>query len=311
MTRYLVTGGFGFIGSSLVRLLARRAPRDKLMVLDKMTYAADQRNLDGIAYQCVHGDLCEPRAVRRCRADVIFHLAAETHVDRSITNAAPFTSTNVVGTQVLLDAAVDWGTRLFIHVSTDEVFGAGGPFRESDRLQPRNPYAASKAGAEHLVQAYAITHTLPVLITRCCNNYGPRQHPEKLIPKAIQHLLQGEPVPLYGDGKQQREWLHVQDHCEALWFLSQRGQAGEAYHITTGQSLSNIAMVQKLASLLGGGSYKLVEDRPGHDRSYALSGDKLAALGWKPTVSLDEGLTATVAYYRERFQVPASMPTIS
>lgn len=304
MTRYLVTGGFGFIGSSLVRLLRRKDPTASITVFDKHTYAGEESHLDGIACERVAGDLCEPRDVRRCQADVVFHLAAETHVDRSITDAAPFARTNVLGTQVLLDAALDWGVRLFVHVSTDEVYGSGGPFSESDPLQPRNPYAASKAGAEHLVRSYAITHELPAIITRCCNNYGPRQHPEKLIPRALQHLLEGRPVPLYGDGKNRREWLHVSDHCEALWLLSQKGQAGEAYNVTSGQSLSNVEMVRKLLDLFGTGGYEFVPDRPGHDFAYSLRSDKLETLGWKRHVDLDDGLRQTIAYYRDCFRVP-------
>lgn len=298
MVRYLVTGGYGFIGSSLVRLLRQKVPLDSIVVLDKLTYAANPANLDGIVHEFIRGDLCDPQAVRSCHADVVFHLAAETHVDRSITDAAPFAATNVVGTQVLLDAAVDWRVKLFVHISTDEVYGSGGPFREQDPLRPRNPYAASKAGAEHLVQAYAVTHGLPVIVTRCCNNYGPRQFPEKLIPKAIQHILRGTSAPLYGDGLHRREWLHVADHCEALWLLAERGKIGETYNITSGRRMSNIEILETVIRVMGKGEYHFVEDRPGHDREYVLDSSKLAALGWQPKIGLEEGIRETIDFYR-------------
>lgn len=303
MNRYLVTGGLGFIGSSLVRLLRQRDPNAAVVVLDKLTYAADAAHLDGVACDVVNGDICDPRTVRQCRADVVFHLAAETHVDRSIVDAAPFARTNVVGTQVLLDAAVDWRVRLFVHISTDEIYGSGGPFREDAPPRPRNPYAASKAGAEHLVAAYAITHGLATVVTRCCNNYGPRQNEEKLIPRAVHNLLQGKPVPVYGDGLHRREWIHVRDHCEALWLLSQKGTPGRAYNVTSGVSLANLDLVKRLIALVGGGTYQHVTDRPGHDRLYALDGQRLAELGWQTTVTLEDGLKETVAYYRERLKV--------
>lgn len=307
MNRYLVTGGLGFIGSSLVRLLRERDPEARIIVLDKLTYAGDRAHLGGVECEIVIGDICDPQAVRRCQAESIFHLAAETHVDRSIVDAAPFARTNVVGTQVLLDAALDWKSRLFVHVSTDEVYGSGGPFAEDAPIRPRNPYAASKAGAEHLVAAYVITHELPAIITRCCNNYGPRQNGEKLIPRAIQNLLRGKPVPVYGDGLHQREWIHVRDHCEALWVLSQKGAPGQAYNITSGFSLANLTLVQQLIRLIGHGEYEHVPDRPGHDRLYALQPDKLARLGWQASAAMEDGLRETIAFYRERLQAtPAS-----
>ncbi|MCX7623845.1 MAG: dTDP-glucose 4,6-dehydratase [Thermomicrobium sp.] len=307
--RLLVTGGAGFIGSHFVRLVLDQGVPE-VVVLDKLTYAGSLRNLEGVLehprLRFLQGDIADPAAVAEAVAgcDAVVNFAAETHVDRSLLEPAAFVRTNVWGTMVLLEQALRAGVRRFLHVSTDEVYGEvlAGAARETDPLRPRNPYAASKAAAEHFAFAYRESYQLPVLVTRGCNTYGPYQHPEKFIPLAITNLLSGQPVPIYGDGLQERDWLYVEDHCRAVWTVLLYGNPGEAYNIGTGQHRPNLEVARRLVALLDADPSLIVHvtDRPGHDRRYAVDWSKLAALGWAPQVSFDEGLARTVAWYRSR-----------
>lgn len=323
--RLLVTGGAGFIGSHLVEWILQRAPSvERLVVLDRLTYAGHRLNLRAVEPDSrlvfVHGDVCDAALVGRLfdehRFDAVFHLAAESHVDRSIENAADFVRTNVLGTFTLLDQARRaWSAQRarFVHVSTDEVYGElgdTGSFTEESPYRPNSPYAASKAGADHLVRAYRRTYGLPVVVTNCSNNYGPRQMPEKLIPLMVDRALRGEPLPVYGEGRQVRDWLHVEDHCEGLWRAMTLGQDGERYHFGAGVELTNLALVQRLADEVDrqmgraeGTSRALirfVRDRPGHDFRYAIDWSKShAELAWSPRRSFDEGLRDTVRWYVE------------
>lgn len=294
--RVLVTGGCGFIGSALLRALQGH----EVVNLDALTYAGRRENAEGFEARFVHGDICDPSAVTSAMegVEVVFHLAAESHVDRSNDDPAPFARTNLVGTQVLCTAAIEAGVRRFVHVSTDEVYGSidEGAFTESAPLNPTNPYAASKAGSDLLVLAAHKTHGLPALITRCTNNFGPRQYPEKLIPLAITRLLAGEPVPVYGDGLQVRDWIHVEDHARALVFLAENGQIGEVYNIGADNTRTNLDVVRELCDHLGG-SWVRVPDRPAHDRRYALDCTKLRALGFTAPV---RDLSSTVKWYSHR-----------
>ena len=323
----LVTGGAGFIGSNFVRFILEARPHCRVVNLDKLTYAGNLDNLrdvshrwEGDRYFFVKGDIAHRPLVREIfsgerapKPDVVVNFAAESHVDRSIIDSTPFIETNIKGTQVLLDAAREFGTELFIHVSTDEVYGSlplgDGRFKEEDPLLPNSPYSATKAASDLLCRAYYRTYGFPVIVTRCCNNYGPYQFPEKLIPLMILNALEGEPLPVYGDGKNVREWIHVLDHCRALDFLIDHGEPGEIYNIGTGEERSNIDMVRDLiahvASLTGKPLEELeplitfVKDRPGHDLRYALNSGKLRKLGWSPGCSLEEGLRETVSWYLE------------
>jgi dTDP-glucose 4,6-dehydratase len=310
--RILVTGGMGFIGSNFVRYLLREHPGARVVNLDKVTYAGNPRNLDDVAedsrYRFVRADVCDAAAVREaltaCQVDQIVHFAAETHVDRSILEAGDFVRTNVEGTRVLLDAARTSGVRRFLHVSTDEVYGAlgeSGAFTEESPLRPNSPYAASKTGADVLVRAYHVTYGLPVIITRTCNNYGPYQFPEKFIPLMIVNAFRGEPLPIYGDGLYVREWLHVEDHCRALAAVLAAGQPGEVYNIGSGEERANLDAAREILRLTGQPETLLrhVKDRPGHDRRYALDHAKIRVeLGWAPTISFANGLRHVVEWYR-------------
>ncbi|WP_145910791.1 dTDP-glucose 4,6-dehydratase [Kitasatospora viridis] len=309
----LVTGGAGFIGSEFVRSLLASRPGVRVTVLDKLTYSGVAANLAPVAghpgYAFVRGDICDPVLVDEVMAgqDAVVHFAAESHVDRSIAGAEEFVRTNLTGTQVLLDAALRHGVGRFLHVSTDEVYGsiATGAWTEEQPLAPNSPYAASKAGSDLLALAQHRTHGLGVVVTRCSNNYGPYQFPEKLIPLFTTRLLAGRPVPLYGDGHQVRDWLHVSDHCRALALLLEGGRAGEVYHVGGGTELSNRELTGLLLAATGTG-WELVEqvaDRKGHDRRYALDGRKIREeLGFEPRVRFEDGLAATVAWYREHPQ---------
>lgn len=310
--RVLVTGGAGFIGSNYVRsVLDRRYPAfagAEVVVLDLLTYAGTLTNLAGCLDRLdfVEGDIRDPVTVRRAMrgVDVVVHFAAESHVDRSIAGAADFVSTNVVGTQVLLDAAVAADVERFVHVSTDEVYGSidTGSWPEEHPLQPNSPYAASKAAADLLARAYHRTHGLPVCITRCSNNYGPHQFPEKLVPLFVTNLLDGVKVPLYGDGGNVRDWLHVDDHCAAIQLVAEKGRAGEVYNIGGGAELTNRELTSRLLAATGAGEEMVepVPDRPGHDRRYSVDWSKIATeLGYAPRVPFEEGLAATVAWYRD------------
>lgn len=307
--RILVTGGAGFIGSHFVRW-ALRCGVPELVVLDKLTYAGSLANLEDVLdsprLRFLQGDIADPAAVSDAMdgCDAVVHFAAETHVDRSLLEPAAFIQTNVWGTMVLLEHAVRAGGIRFVHVSTDEVYGEvlEGAAREEDPLRPRNPYAASKTAAEHFAFAYWASYGLPVSVTRGCNTYGPYQYPEKFIPLAVTNLLTGQPIPLYGDGLQERDWLFVEDHCRAIWTVLVRGEPGQVYNIGAGQHRPNLAVAQAIVRLLGADDRAIVHvaDRPGHDRRYAVDWSRLAALGWRPEVTFEEGLARTVAWYRER-----------
>jgi dTDP-glucose 4,6-dehydratase len=310
--RVLVTGGAGFIGANLLHHWHREHPDDELVTIDALTYAGNLGSirplLDTKAVRLVHGDIADPAAVRSAipGADLVVHLAAESHVDRSIATPAPFVRTNVVGTQVLLDAARDAGVGRFHHVSTDEVFGSLPLERPEERFgpgspyDPKSPYSATKAGADHLVRAYAHTYGLVATISNCGNNYGPFQHPEKLIPNTITRALGGARVPVYGDGQNVRDWIHVEDHCRALDRIVHDGVPGRTYLVGASAERSNLEVVRAiLAALkLPESRIEFVADRPGHDRRYALdAGATTRELGWQPARSFEEGLRATVDWY--------------
>lgn len=319
----LITGGAGFIGSELVRRILARRDGTRVTVLDKLTYAGNRANLEAVEsdaeqaarFTFVRGDIADPGAVADlvAGADAVVNLAAETHVDRSILDPEAFLRTGVIGVHVLLEAVrretdrAAAGERAapprFLQVSTDEVYGsvAAGRSVETDVLAPRSPYAAAKAAGELLVGAYRVTYGLDVVITRGSNTYGPYQHPEKLIPLFVTNALAGEPLPMYGDGMQVRDWLHVADHAAAIEFVLHHGEPGEAYNVAGGTELPNREIIRRLLEAAGRDwtLVRSVPDRPGHDRRYAMDGAKLAALGWRPATSFDEGLPVTVAWYRD------------
>ena len=312
--RILVTGGAGFIGSHYVRSMLSGCYPDHanadVTVLDKLTYSGNRANLapvsDAPGLTFVEGDICDADLVGELMPghDAVVHFAAESHVDRSIMGATPFVVTNVLGTQVLLDAALRAGVGRFLHVSTDEVYGsiAEGSWTEQWPLSPRSPYSASKAGSDLLALAYHRTHGLDVVVTRCSNNYGPYQFPEKVIPLFISNLLDGGKVPLYGDGGNIRDWLHVADHCAGIELALTKGRAGEVYHIGGGTELTNRELTGMLLDACGAGwdSVEPVADRLGHDRRYSLNIDKISQeLGYAPAVTLEHGLAETVAWYRD------------
>jgi dTDP-glucose 4,6-dehydratase len=306
--RILVTGGAGFIGSNFVRHVLAAHPDDQVLNLDKLTYAGNLANLRDVErdprYRFVQGDICDGALVRECLdgVDAIAHFAAETHVDRSNLGADEFLRTNVNGTFTLLEAARDRRIGRVLVVSTDEVYGsiAEGAFRETDPLNPSNPYSASKAGADLLARAYWNTHRLPVVITRSSNNFGPYQYPEKVIPLFITNALDDQPLPLYGDGKNVRDWLHVGDNCAAIDLVLRRGAEGEIYNIGGGNEVANVDLTHRILRALGKPEslIRRVTDRPGHDRRYAIDGAKVAALGWTPSRAFGPALEATVAWYR-------------
>jgi len=304
-----VTGGAGFIGSHFVRSLvsgAYPALAGEVRVLDLLTYAGRRENLAGTDVELVVGDIRDPAAVAKAMVgiDLVVHFAAESHVDRSITGAADFVSTNVVGTQVMLQAALDAGVGKFVHVSTDEVYGSipEGSWPETDPLLPNSPYSASKAGSDLLARSYFRTHGLDVSITRCSNNYGPFQFPEKVIPLFVTNLLDGLRVPLYGDGLNVRDWLHVDDHCRGIALVAEGGRAGEIYNIGGGIELTNRELTERLLAAVGAdwSSVEPVQDRKGHDRRYSVDWSKInAELGYSPQHTFDLGLAETVAWYRD------------
>jgi dTDP-glucose 4,6-dehydratase len=305
--RFLVTGGAGFIGSNFARMLLQQGA-ERVVVFDKLTYAGNPANLHDLtafpAYQFVQGDICDAAAVDKALdgCEVIVNFAAESHVDRSLLSAGEFIQTNILGTQVLLDAAVRAGVERFVQVSTDEVYGdvAEGYSREDDPLRPRSPYSASKAGAELMVNAYVETYGLNAIITRGSNTYGPYQFPEKLIPLMITNVFESLPLPVYGDGQQARDWLYVLDHCRGILVAMERGEAGSVFNIGGGNERRNLDVILTLLDLMDGPRELIthVEDRLGHDRRYALATDRLQALGWRPETSFEAGLRETVDWYR-------------
>lgn len=312
--RILVTGGAGFIGANFIIYWLKNHPDDEIINFDKLTYAGNLENLAAVdknpRYRFIQGDICAVDAVTSAMQgiDTVVHFAAESHVDRSILEAAPFVMTNVVGTQVLLDAALKANVKRFHHVSTDEVFGALSletldKFNEATPYNPRSPYSASKAGSDHLVRAYYHTFGLPVTITNCSNNYGPYQFPEKLIPLAITNILEGKKVPVYGDGKYVRDWLYVDDHCEAIDAVLQNGTVGETYCVGgVTEDINNLDIIRLILKIMNKdeSSIEYVTDRPGHDRRYAVDWSKIKReLGWKPKNDFNTWLTHTVHWYQE------------
>jgi dTDP-glucose 4,6-dehydratase len=309
----LVTGGAGFIGSNFIRHTLRTHPSDRIVNLDKLTYAGNLENLADVestpAYAFVKGDICDAATVagilREESIEAVVNFAAESHVDRSILGAAEFERTNIQGTLSLLDTARDHAVRRFIQISTDEVYGSlgeTGAFAEESPLRPNNPYAASKAGADLLALAYHHTFGVPVIITRCSNNYGPYQFPEKLIPLMITNALEGKPLPVYGDGRNVRDWIHVRDHASAIAAVLRKGAPGRVYNIGAGNEWANIDLVRTVVRLVGASEdlIALVKDRPGHDRRYAIDAARIRSeLGWKPEIDFETGLADTVRWYRE------------
>lgn len=311
--KLLVTGGAGFIGSNFILYWLKNYPEDFIINLDKLTYAGNLENLkeieDNKNYTFIHGDICDPKIVEKTMEgiDVVVHFAAESHVDRSIMEPFDFVRTNVIGTQVLLDAALEKKVKRFHHISTDEVYGSlelseKSIFNERTNYNPRSPYSASKAGSDHLVRAYYYTYNLPITISNCSNNFGPYQFPEKVIPVAITNLLEDKKIPIYGDGLYVRDWLYVEDHCRAIDLILQNGRIGETYCIGgLTEDINNLEVVKKIIKLLGKeeGSIQFVKDRPGHDRRYALDWSKIKnELGWEPMYSFEQWLEKTVEWYK-------------
>jgi len=311
--RLLVTGAAGFIGSHYVRTLLTSgfdgAEVSALTVLDKLTYAGVRENLaavdDDPRFRFVLGDICDADLLADVLPghDAVVHFAAESHVDRSITGASAFVTTNVLGTQTLLQASRDAGITTFVHISTDEVYGSidDGSWDETRPLEPNSPYAAAKAGSDLIALAYHRTYGMDVRVTRCSNNYGPFQFPEKVIPLFVTNLMDGLTVPLYGDGLNVREWLHVDDHCRGIHLVLSKGRPGEVYNLGGGTELTNVALTESLLDAMGAGwdSVERVADRMGHDRRYSVDiGKSRAELGYEPLVPFDEGLAATVEWYR-------------
>jgi dTDP-glucose 4,6-dehydratase len=310
----LVTGGAGFIGSNFILYWFKKYPQDRILNLDKLTYAGNLENLKSIEknpnYAFVKGDICDlplvDSIIKKYQIDTIIHFAAESHVDRSIIDPAPFIKTNIEGTYVLLEVALKNKIKRFHHISTDEVFGAlplnsKEKFNEKTPYNPRSPYSASKASSDHLVRAYHITYSLPTTISNCSNNYGPYQFPEKLIPLAITNIIEGKKVPIYGDGLYVRDWLYVEDHCRALDLILHKGKIGETYFIGgLTEDIANIEVIKKILKIMGKDeSYiEFVKDRPGHDRRYAIDWSKINhELGWRPKVNFDTGLKLTINWY--------------
>ncbi len=306
----LITGGAGFIGSNFVHHIANTYPDARITVLDKLTYAGNLENIasltDAGRVTFVKGDICDPKAVRASMSGVtaVFNFAAETHVDRSIDEAADFINTDVGGTYNLLRAAHDEGVEKFVQISTDEVYGSsdGEGFSETSPLLPGNPYSASKCGGDLMCQAFGNTYGLPIVITRSSNNYGPYQHVEKFIPLFITNAMEDKDLPLYGDGMHQRDWIYVEDNCRGVEAAAIKGEPGQIYNVATGLSQPNLHVAELIIEHLGDAtSSKIVfiEDRMGHDRMYKLAADRVRGLGWEPEVSFEEGMERTVNWYRE------------
>jgi dTDP-glucose 4,6-dehydratase len=301
--KLLVTGAAGFIGSTYARIATDAG--HELTILDKLTYAGRRENLDGVEHRFVHGGIEDPEKVREAMegADAVVNFAAESHVDRSIAGQDPFVTTHVIGTGVLLDAARELGVNRYLQVSTDEVYGSieSGSFTETSPLNPSSPYSATKAAGDLLVTAHVHTHGIEAVICRGSNNYGPRQYPEKLIPLMTLNALHGDSLPVYGDGRQVRNWLYVEDFARAIHLVLERGEPGEAYNVGGPDECENIDVVRRIIELTGKDEslMEYVTDRPGHDRRYSLASDKVSALGWQAQVHFAEGLERTVAWYRD------------
>ncbi len=311
--KYLVTGGAGFIGSNFIHYLFNKYPDCEVINLDKLTYAGNLENVKQYEgnprYKFVKGDIADPQIVYQLvsEVDVIVNFAAESHVDRSIDDPSAFIRTNVLGTQVLLEAARKHGNKRFHHVSTDEVYGSipidsDKKWTEESPYQPRSPYSASKAASDHFVRAYFHTYGLPVTITNCANNVGPRMYPEKLFPLAITNLIEGKKIPVYGEGKQMREWLYVEDHCSAIDLILSKGKLGETYFVgPDDEQVNNLAVIQKILQLMNffEDRIEFVKDRPGHDAKYSLDTTKIKTeLGWKPLYNLEQTILTTVEWYQ-------------
>ena len=311
--KILVTGGAGFIGSNFILYWMKNYPNDKILNFDSLTYAGNLENLKEVEknpnYAFIHGNICDVNIVEKAMDGVslVVNFAAESHVDRSITEPAPFVLTNIVGIQLLLDAALKNRVKKFHHISTDEVYGSLDPdnkskFTERTCYNPNSPYSASKAGADHLVRVYRKTYGLPITITNCSNNFGPYQFPEKFIPLAITNILEGKKVPVYGDGLYVRDWLYVLDHCRAIDLVLNKGKVGETYLVGgMTNDISNISVIKKILKIMGKGESFIehVKDRPGHDRRYAVDWSKIEEeLGWKPEHNFDEWLEKTVEWYK-------------
>ncbi|MBH30783.1 MAG: dTDP-glucose 4,6-dehydratase [Candidatus Marinimicrobia bacterium] len=310
MKTCLITGGSGFVGSNFVRHILHKDSDCRVINVDKLTYAGNPANLCDIEnddrYTFVHGDICDPEIIgeifRNEKPDVVINFAAETHVDRSIGSPDDFIRTDVFGVFTLLEASKQYGVSLFLQVSTDEVYGSidEGSFQEHDQLLPSSPYSASKAGGDRLAYSYYVTYNLPVIITRASNNYGPNQYPEKLIPLFVTNALENRPLPVYGDGKNVRDWLFVNDHCSAIVFIIKNGENGEVYNVGGSNELMNIEITHSILEHLGKDEelIQYVEDRKGHDFRYSLDCSKLRQLGWEPEHSFPEALAETVDWYK-------------
>ncbi len=310
MQKILVTGGSGFIGSNFIRSFMQRNPDFEIVNLDKLTYAGRKENLKDLEgnknYTFIQGDICFPKEVEKAmkECDSVVNFAAESHVDKSIENSDDFAKSNFFGVKVLCDQARKQGIEKFVQISTDEVYGqiAEGSFTETSPLKPRNPYSASKAGGELLAMSYYTTYDLPVIVTRSSNNYGPYQFPEKVVPLFITNLLQDKKVPLYGEGKNVRDWLYVEDNCEAIEQCLKQGKAGSIYNIGGNREMQNIELTRKILAELGKGEEMIerVKDRPGHDLRYSLDSSRIEReLGWQPKTVFEEGLHKTVQWYKE------------
>lgn len=305
----LVTGGCGFIGSNFIRHMLKKYPDYRIINIDKLTYAGNPDNLkdieDNSNYSFIRGDICDPEIVNKAmkNMDYVVHFAAESHVDRSIDDGSIFVRTNILGTHTILESAHKHGIKRLIHVSTDEVYGSitRGSFKETDILTPSSPYSSSKAGSDLLVQSYYITHKLPVIITRCTNNFGPYQYPEKLIPLFVTNLLENKKVPVYGTGQNIRDWIYVLDHCKAVDFVLHNGSIGEIYNIGGGAEKTNLEITDKIIEIIGSdrSMIEYVKDRLGHDLRYSLDCSKLRELGWAQEHDFDEALEETVRWYVE------------
>ena len=307
MSTYFITGGAGFIGSNFIKYILKKYSDARVINFDKLTYAGNPDNLRDVEsdprYRFVKGDIADEKAVIEAfseKVDYLVNFAAETHVDRAIGEPAVFITTDVIGTYILLDTAKRFGVKRFIQISTDEVYGsiAEGAADEAYPLMPRNPYAASKTGADRLAFSYWATYGLPVIITRCSNNFGPNQHPEKLIPLFVTNAIEGLPLPLYGDGKNIRDWIYVEDHCDAINFIISGGTDGEVYNISGGNMRQNIEITRTILQTLGKPESLIqpVKDRQGHDRRYSLAAEKLANLGWRPGANFEKRMADTIKW---------------